>query len=155
MSRSFNDVLVSAALGNRTFLTSTARMEAKSRHNGQHGPDWQAPQPPHLSAAAAASQPPPPPLSPRRRSPLPARSATRQAAKQPPPPSVLPLGQAVPEFREHTRQLNTVRRLSQYQRFWLRGQRSGAALIPIGSGERLGVAPLALFGHVKARRAGP
>ena len=33
-------VIISASLGSRSFLGSTARMEARSRHNGQHGPEW-------------------------------------------------------------------------------------------------------------------
>ena len=37
----FNDVIISATLGSRSFLGSTARMEARSRHNAQHGPEWQ------------------------------------------------------------------------------------------------------------------
>ena len=37
----FNDILLTAALGNRSWLGSTARMEASSRHNGKARPLWQ------------------------------------------------------------------------------------------------------------------
>ena len=33
-------VIISAVLGRRSFLGGTARMEARSRHNGQKGPEW-------------------------------------------------------------------------------------------------------------------
>ena len=38
----FNDIILSAALGNRSWLGSTARMEASSRHNGKAMPTWQS-----------------------------------------------------------------------------------------------------------------
>ena len=33
-------MIISAVLGRRSFLGGTARMEARSRHNGQKGPEW-------------------------------------------------------------------------------------------------------------------
>jgi hypothetical protein len=33
-------VIISAVLGRRSFLGGTARLEARSRHNGQKGPEW-------------------------------------------------------------------------------------------------------------------
>ena len=33
-------VIISAILGSRSFLGSTARFEARSSHNDQHGPEW-------------------------------------------------------------------------------------------------------------------
>ena len=33
-------VIISATLGSRSFLGSTARFEARSGHNDQHGPEW-------------------------------------------------------------------------------------------------------------------
>jgi hypothetical protein len=95
-------VIISAILGSRSFLGSTARMEARSRHNDQHGPEWGT----------------------------------------------------LPEAKRHQQQIQAVTRKRSYWKGlelpWLSGG-VGHRLnfIPMGFGETIALAPLALFGHLK------
>ena len=96
-------MIISAALGRRSFLGGTARMEARSRHNGQKGPEW----------------------------------AT------------------LPESKQHTQQLREVFRKKRHWKElrlpWVSGGLVNLVVnsLPIGFGETIAFAPLALFGHLK------
>ena len=104
-------VIISMALGTRSFLGGTARMEASNKHNGNHGPEWGT----------------------------------------------------LPESKRHQQQIQGVtrKRGAPWRGLklpWVSGglgdfnPRGGARAVysvPIGFGERIAFAPLALFGHLK------
>ena len=104
-------VIITMALGTRSFLGGTARMEASNKHNGNHGPEWGT----------------------------------------------------LPESKRHQQQIQGVtrKRGAPWRGLklpWVSGglgdfnPRGGARAVhsvPIGFGERIAFAPLALFGHLK------